>query len=135
MFNIRIYAVFDENELNTRFIKSNLLRYIKKENMIIHKNKFMDFFYMKDLVKVVAYYITAEESKLHKNVDCVYNDKFTLRDIVEIINSCYKYKVGVDIQNTELDNPYIGSSTNINNIPFNIDNLINGINNTYKKLL
>ena len=134
-FNLKLFGVFDENELNTRFIKSNLLRYIKKENMIIHKNKFMDFFYMKDLVKVVAYYITAEESKLHKNVDCVYNDKFTLRDIVEIINSCCKYKVGVDIQNTELDNPYIGSSTNINNIPFNIDNLINGINNTYKKLL
>ena len=27
--NIKIYAVFDENELNTRFIKSNIIRYIK----------------------------------------------------------------------------------------------------------
>jgi hypothetical protein len=51
--NVKIYAVFDENELNTRFIKSNLLRYINRENMIIHQDKKMDFFYMKDLVSLV----------------------------------------------------------------------------------
>lgn len=134
-FNLKLFGVFDENELNTRFIKSNLQRYINRENMVIHKNKFMDFFYMKDLVKVVIYYITTEKSKLHKNVDCVYSDKVTLKDIVEIINSCCKYKVGVDIEDIELDEPYIGNSTNINNLPLDIDNLINGINNTYKKML
>jgi hypothetical protein len=56
-FNLKLFGVFDENELNTRFIKSNLLRYINRENMVIHKNKFMDFFYIEDLVKVVKHYI------------------------------------------------------------------------------
>ena len=59
-YNIRIFAVFDENELDTRFIKGNIQRYINKEQIIIHQDKFMDFFYMKDLVSLVDYYIQNE---------------------------------------------------------------------------
>jgi predicted double-glycine peptidase len=103
--------------------------------MVIHKNKFMDFFYIEDLVKVVNHYIITDESQLLKNVDCVYNDKFTLKDIVEIINSCGNYNVGINIGDIELDDSYIGNSTNINKLPLCVDNLINSINNTYKKLL
>ena len=33
-YNIRIFGLFDENELPTRFIKSNIIRYIKKESMV-----------------------------------------------------------------------------------------------------
>jgi nucleoside-diphosphate-sugar epimerase len=54
-YNLRIFGVFDENELNTRFIKANLIRYLKKEPMVIHQNKIMDFFYMKDLISLVDY--------------------------------------------------------------------------------
>ena len=38
-FNIRIFATFDENETSRRFIKSNILRYINGESLLIHKNK------------------------------------------------------------------------------------------------
>ena len=51
--NLRIFAVFDENELDTRFIKSNIQRYIDHEDMLIHEDKQMDFFYMEDLVNLV----------------------------------------------------------------------------------
>ena len=33
-YNIRIYGVFDENELDTRFIKNNIKRYINRELFI-----------------------------------------------------------------------------------------------------
>ena len=46
-YNIKIFGVFDENELDTRFIKGNIKRYINKEPILIHQDKFMDFFYMK----------------------------------------------------------------------------------------
>jgi len=62
-YNIRIFAVFDENELDTRFIKGNIKRYVNKEPIIIHQDKFMDFFYMKDLVSLVDYYIQSEKVK------------------------------------------------------------------------
>jgi len=134
-FNLKLFGVFDENELSTRFIKSNLQRYISGNNMVIHKNKFMDFFYMADLVEVVKYYVATDVSQLLKDIDCVYSKKFTLKDIVEIINSCGNYNVRIDVEDIELDDSYIGNSANINKLPLKIGNLINGINNTYKKLL
>ena len=33
-FNLRIYGIFDHDEWNSRFIKSNILRYINKEKII-----------------------------------------------------------------------------------------------------
>ena len=44
--NIRIFGVFDENELPTRFIKTNLNNYINKKPLIIHQDKQFDFIYM-----------------------------------------------------------------------------------------
>ena len=48
-FNLRIFGLFNEDELKTRFIKGNILRYLKKEPIIIHSNKIMDFYYMDDV--------------------------------------------------------------------------------------
>ena len=36
-YNIRIFAVFDENELDTRFIKANVQRYLSREDIVIHR--------------------------------------------------------------------------------------------------
>jgi nucleoside-diphosphate-sugar epimerase len=134
-FNLRLFGVFDENELDTRFIKSNLHRYISGEDMVVYRDKYMDFFYMKDLANVVEYYITADRSHLLKSVDCVYNEKYTLSNVVNIINSCSNYRVGVTIKCTELDDEYVGDSSNINRLPVRIGNLIDSIANTYAKLI
>lgn len=72
-YNLRIFGVFDENELDTRFIKANLTRYINKKPMIIHTNKVMDFFYMPDLVALVNHYII--ENSLLKEINCSYDLK------------------------------------------------------------
>ena len=49
-YNVRIFAVFDENELESKFVKTNIRHYINKENIEIIQNKYMDFFYMEDLI-------------------------------------------------------------------------------------
>jgi nucleoside-diphosphate-sugar epimerase len=91
--NVKIYAVFDENELDTRFIKSNILRYINQENIIIHQDKKMDFFYMKDLVSLVEWLINQREEEFHiKEINCSYLEKYTLIQIAEMINSLDNYK-------------------------------------------
>ena len=88
-YNIRIFAIFDENELNTRFIKSNIERYINKEEIIIHQDKLMDFFYMKDLITLVKHYI--EENHLPKIAECSYTKKYSLLNIANIINNLSDY--------------------------------------------
>lgn len=43
-YNLRIFATFDENEMDTRFIKANILKYLNKQPILIHTDKIMDFF-------------------------------------------------------------------------------------------
>lgn len=47
--NLRIFGCFYHNELSTRFIKNNINKYINHKSMIIHQDRYMDFFYMDDL--------------------------------------------------------------------------------------
>jgi hypothetical protein len=56
-YNIRILAVFDENELEYKFVKSNVNNYINKKDIFIFQNKYMDFFHMEDLIILIKHYI------------------------------------------------------------------------------
>ena len=89
-YNLRIFGVFDENELDTRFIKSNIKRYLNKEAIQIFEDKMMDFIYMKDLITLVEHYINNDD--LPKEIDCMYpGNKSYLYDIAEIINKLDNY--------------------------------------------
>ena len=106
-YNIRIFNVFGEDELETRFIKSNIKRYINKESIIIHENKLMDFFYIEDLVELVKYFINND--LLPKEVNCSYKRKYSLHDIAKIINEQGDYEVPIIIEGKEWSNCYIGA--------------------------
>ena len=129
-YNIRIYGVFDENELDTRFIKSNIKRYINKKPIEIHQNKLMDFFYMKDLIRLVEYFIY--ENNLPKNIDCSYGNDNSLLDIAYIINDLSEYKVEINVGKDTWGKDYVG---NWNPLNIKWKGLEQGIKETYKKLL
>lgn len=110
-FNLRIFGVFDENELNTRFIKASIKRYINQENIIIHQNKQMDFFYMKDLISLVNDYIIGNaHTSLSKVTECVYKEKVTLYEIAQIINKLSDYTVPINVLDSSVGVPYIAST-------------------------
>jgi UDP-glucose 4-epimerase len=127
-YNIRIFAVFDENELDTRFIKGNIKRYIDKKPIIIHQDKWMDFFYMGDLIYLLEHYIN--NNSVPKQVDCTYNTFYKLSDIANIINELDDYKVEIKIENEEMTFSYCG----ISNSTLEFLGLKKGIKNTYDKL-
>jgi hypothetical protein len=132
-YNLRIFAVFDESELKTRFIKSNILRYLNKENIVIHQNKFMDFFGFTDFIKVIKMYIEVESSYLNKTFDCCYNKKYTLKDIANIINSLDNHKVDINV----IDNETMGSRYTgvcIMKYDLNYKGLKNSIEDMFKML-
>jgi GDP-L-fucose synthase len=129
-YNLKIFGVFDENELETRFIKANILRYIKKEPIQIHKDRVMDFFYMQDLVKVVDYYVNQKDPP--KEFDCVYEDKCTLGGIATMINNCsYPDEVEIQIQEEGFD---LYMSKYRDPLPIELIGLAQGIKNVYNKL-
>ena len=127
-YNIKIFGVFDENELDTRFIKGNIKRYINKESMIIHQDKFMDFFCMKDLISLVDYYINNDNPP--KQIDCSYDTLYKLSDIANMINSLDDYKVTVKIEQEGIDLPYYGMA----NVLLKFIGLEQGIKEVYNKI-
>lgn len=128
-YNLRIFGLFDHDELNTRFIKGNLLRYINSEPMIIHSNKVMDFYYMDDLISIVDYYISNDN--LNKVVNCSYKEKYTLQNIGDFINTIDKHQVSAKIQVEKDLDFYCG---NPHNLPIHEIGLKQGIINTYNQL-
>jgi GDP-L-fucose synthase len=131
--NVKIYAVFDENELDTRFIKSNILRYINRENLNIHQNKQMDFFYMKDLVSMVEWLINQREEEFPiQEINCSYLEKYTLTQIAEIINSLDNYKVKIQLEDVIEAKAYCGVHPIM---PFDLIGLEQGIKEVYHKLI
>ena len=130
-YNLKIFGVFDENELDTRFIKANILRYINNEPMQIHQDKTMDFFYMQDLIKVINYYIA--EANPPKEFDCVYNRIHRLSFIANIINNLDKHKVDMIEAELQEGTPYTSNYRNVE-LPIEFIGLVGGIENMYNKL-
>lgn len=108
-YNIRIYGVFDSKELDRRFIKASIKRYLNKQPIVIHQDKYMDFFYMKDLLSLIEVYILSNK-ELPKEVECCYNRPFSLSDIANIINSLDDYTVGIKVSENKFGDPYTGGS-------------------------
>jgi nucleoside-diphosphate-sugar epimerase len=129
-YNIKIFGVFDENELDTRFIKANIKRYINKEAIQIHEVKFMDFFYMQDLIKVVKYYINEQEPP--KEFDCVYSENsYTLFGLACLINKLDDYEVEV-VYGDRVGDDYLSKYRTT--LPIEFIGLEEGIKQVYNKL-
>ena len=128
-YNLRIYAVFDEKEKDTRFIKSNIKRYLNNEPIIIHQDKLMDFIYMPDLISIIEYYIAGKD--LLKEVDCIYDDTVSLSNIAQQINNLSINKVPINIEDPLPGQNYIGI---YNELPIAFIGLENGIKNVFDRL-
>lgn len=124
--NIRIFGVFDENELNTRFIKSNIIRYKNKESLIIHQNKLMDFFYMDDLITLIQYIIANPSIK---NINASYFHTYDLLSIANIINNLDTHKCGITLEDKNKGQAYISPYQEQLNLP--LIGLEEGIKRTY----
>ena len=128
-YNLRIFSIFDENELDTRFIKTNIKNYITKQPIKIFNNKNMDFFYMEDLVTLIKFYIF--NNNLPKEIDCSYQNTNTLLNVAEMINNLDTYKTSIILESNQPISSYNGQFTNLN---LNYIGLEQGIKNVYNKL-
>ena len=132
-YNLRICGLFDHNDLDTRFIKANIKRYIQKKDITIHNNKRMDFIYMKDLIKIIDYYIS--NNNLPKEVDCVYSKKYSLIDVANLINNLNTHRCKINIENNTSIKDYIGKNKVLKNLKLEFIGLEEAIKETYQLLL
>lgn len=130
-YNVRIYNVFNYDELPNRMIKANILNYMNNSPIIIHQDKFMDFFLMDDLYKVVNFIINSNVKQ--KIINCSYKEKYKLSDIANIINNLSFYNVEVIVENQEVGLSYCGDY-NLHLFDIQLSGLCLGIVQTYEKL-
>jgi hypothetical protein len=79
-------------------LKSNIKRYKNTEDLKIFQDKAFDFFYIEDLITIVKYYIDHPKYYLDTDMDLVYQQKYKLTDIGNMINNLSAYKVNINIR-------------------------------------
>jgi UDP-glucose 4-epimerase len=128
-YTLRVYGVFNEDEFETRFIKSSIKNVLQGNPIKIHQDKLMDFMYMPDLISIIEFYITGTD--LIKEIDCIYDDTTTLSNIAQQINNISINKVPINIEDPLPGENYIGT---YNELPIAFIGLEQGIKNVYNIL-
>ena len=126
-YNLRLFGCFDENEIKTRFIKTCILKSENNETININEDKVMDFFYLKDLITVIEYYL--KNSSSYQDINLSYKEKFKLSQIAKKIIKSKNSKSEIDIQKTEGLNDN-GEFKKLISIPIKLIGLEDGINKT-----
>jgi len=92
---LRLFGCFGPTELDRRFIKSAIRCLATNKTFILEQDKYMDFFYIKDVLKVcedILWYGTCKTNPLNA-INLVYEEKFKLTQILSTVDPNLKYEV------------------------------------------
>ncbi len=87
-FSFRLFGCFGTLEAESRLIKS-LIRGIREQSVTkIDGDKEMDFFYVEDVSRAIQFYIdTINRKELPRDINLVYEKKYTLGEISDLVES------------------------------------------------
>ena len=133
IINLRLFGCFGPHEAPTRFIRGNILNVLRAQPIEIHKNRLMDFFWVKDLCILIDHLIEQEDIGL-KDVNACYEEKKTLMQIGNIIKSLTKGHPPVILKEKGFALSYTGSDSRVANLRLNFNGLEAGIRDTYEEV-
>jgi nucleoside-diphosphate-sugar epimerase len=84
VYNLRLFNIFHSNEEKDRFIKACFIARNDNTILTINEDKYFDFFYELDFIKVIKYYIQ-NYPNLEKTVNLCYEKKYKLSEIAKLI--------------------------------------------------
>ena len=125
IYNFRIFNIFHSSETIGRFIRMCFMSKYYNETLTIPEDKYFDFMYKDDFIKIVLYYINNlnTQHKLEKTMNICYKEKYKLSDIANIICKADN----INILNTNLYNNYCGNNTKLDGLDIKLDGLKNGL--------
>lgn len=135
VYTFRLFGVYGNYEKENRFIKRNIINYINNQPINIIQDRYLDFMFVEDIVKVIEYYIkNINNNTLLSFIDLTIPKKYKLTETVNIINNLNKNKVKVIIDKEGLGLDYIGNSEQFVKILPNYTTLEDGIKSVYDYL-
>ena len=128
VYNFRVFNIFHVNEEPDRFIKNCFLSKKNGTNVTIYEDKYFDFVYEDDFIKIVKYYFDNMDNQvnLQKTINICYDKKYKLSDIAKIILNNDDSKINIL---NEKSNNYSGNGSLLKSL--NID--IMGLEYSLKK--
>lgn len=132
VINLRIFNAFTHFEKDNRFIKNNIYKYIREENIEIWGDAYFDFFYSNDIATVIEHFINNPPQE-YTELNLVYDSKYKFSDIAAIINNLSEYKVDILIKEGQ-NKHYTGDGSKLKVLNLNLKGLEKGIIETYNAL-
>ena len=120
VINFRIFNIFHANEEPDRFVKSCFLAKKNGTNVTIFQDKYFDFMYEDDFIKIVKFYIENYSDKLPKTFNLSYSTKYKLSDIAKIIMGKSEQII---INDNVCSNNYCGDGSLIQNFNLDLDEM------------
>jgi nucleoside-diphosphate-sugar epimerase len=123
IYNFRIFNIFHANEEPDRFIKSCFNAKKNNTQITIFEDKYFDFVYENDFIKIIQYYFDNAETpeKLIRTINICYEKKYKLSEIAKlIINDSSR----IDIMNsTQSNKNYSGDNTLLKSLNIELSGL------------
>lgn len=116
IYNLRLFGCFGTQEEPQRLLRSSFERISNNENPVIHRDKFMDYFYVQDIGIVIEHFLENLDNDMPRDINLCYNQKLTLSDMVYKIKYLTQSSCDVIIQNKQAGNPYTGDSNALDNL-------------------
>lgn len=134
VYNLRFFNVFGSHTPNNMFTTVNIKNYIHRREIVIFKDKFMDFFGINDTKKVLDLYLTKNKN-LPKDINLVYQKNKKLSEVAEIINNLSDYKVPISIIEPGMEKSYCASGYQLSTLGLKFDGIEQEIKHCYDKFL
>jgi hypothetical protein len=115
------------------FTTANIINYINKREIVVFKDKFMDFFGIRDAFKVIDLYLKGGKD-LPKELNLVYPEATRLSEVAGMINNLSDYDVPVDVLEPGYDRAYCGSGTELSRLGLELDGLQKSLEYVYENL-
>jgi UDP-glucose 4-epimerase len=130
--NFRIFNIFHVNEEPDRFIKSCFLAKRMGTNVTIFEDKYFDFMYEDDFIKIIKYYIDYYSEKLPKTFNLSYTNKYKLSDIANMI---LNNKEQIVIMDSSCSKNYCGDGKLLTSLSIELDGLEDSLKKYADKFL
>jgi GDP-L-fucose synthase len=120
LINFRIFNIFHINEEADRFIKACFIAKKNGTNVKIFQDKYFDFMYEDDFVKIIRHYVSNISLELPKTFNLSYTNKYKLSEIAEKILGD---KNRIEILDNLCNKNYCGDGSRLNELNIDLDGL------------
>ena len=130
IINLRLFGCFGKYEEDTRLIKSTFIK-IKNREPVSIARRCMDFFYVRDLCKIIDFYSKNLKNDLPRDLNVVYNNKISTLYIVKEIQSIVGCSDKIIIKNYGDKFYYNGEGQKLKGLDIDLDGLRAGMEEMY----